>query len=209
MTTPTSPQLERGVDADALDDRALDVLFRAARTANNFSDEPVDESTLRDLYELVKWAPTSANTSPLRIVYVTSDEGKERLLPHVYEMNQAKVASAPVSAILAVDGSFHDRIPELFPFRPEMRDRFVDESVREPIGRFNAAIQIGYFILAARAVGLTAGPLAGFDSAGVDAEFLGGTDWRSLLIVNLGHPGENPWFDRLPRLSYEDAVREV
>lgn len=192
-----------------VDAAALDRLFRTARTANSFSDERVDESTLRDLYDLAKWGPTSANTSPLRIVFVTSDEAKARLLPHIYEMNRAKTGSAPVVAILAVDGSFHDKIPELFPFRPEMRDRFLDADVRHPIGRFNASIQIGYFILAARAVGLTVGPLAGFDTAGVDAEFLADTDWRSLLVVNLGHPGENPWFDRLPRLSFEDATLVV
>ena len=112
--------------------------------------------------------------------------------------------------ILAADHDFHVNIPRLLPFRPEMKDMFVDDAVREPFAHFNASIQTGYFILAARAAGLAAGPLAGFDAAGIDAEFFAGTPLHSVLVVNLGKPAEqDAWFDRLPRLSYDEVVKAI
>jgi 3-hydroxypropanoate dehydrogenase len=123
------------------------------------------------------------------------------------EGNRAKTVTAPAVAVLAVDVDFHDKIPELFPARPEMRDNFApDAENRERLARFNGALQAGYFILAVRAAGLAAGPMLGFDAAGIDAEFFPDRNYRTILVVNIGKPGENPWFDRLPRLQHEDMV---
>ncbi|MCK9924005.1 malonic semialdehyde reductase [Frankia sp. AgPm24] len=190
-----------------LDPAAVALLFTQARTANTFSDEPVSRDQLRAITELAKWPPTSANINPLRITFVTTAEGKERLLPLISEGNRAKTESAPVVAILAVDVDFHDRLPQLFPARPEMRDVFTgDPERRAEVARFNGALQTAYFILAVRAAGLAAGPMAGFDAAGVDAEFFPDRSYRSILVVNIGKPGANPWFPRLPRLDHDDYV---
>jgi 3-hydroxypropanoate dehydrogenase len=122
--------------------------------------------------------------------------------------NKAKTASAPAVAVLARDTEYHKHIPTLLPFRPELRDVLAaDEAARTTMGGFNATLQAAYFILAIRAAGLAAGPMAGFDAAGVDSAFFPDGRWRSILVVNIGHPGESPWFDRLPRLEHDDAVR--
>jgi 3-hydroxypropanoate dehydrogenase len=192
-----------------LDDAAKDLLFREARTANTFSDEPVTDEQIHAIYDLLKWTPTSANIQPLRILIVRSREAKQRLLPLMSEGNRAKTASAPATAILAADLDFHENIPRLFPHRPEMKDNFTDLARREPFARFNATLQAGYFILAVRAAGLAAGPMAGFDAAGIDREFFAGTPLRSLLVVNLGKPGPNAWFQRLPRLDQDDVITVI
>ncbi|MGA3525081.1 malonic semialdehyde reductase [Melissospora conviva] len=185
-------------------------LFSDARTANSFTDEPVTDEQLRAIYELAKFPPTAANTQPLRILFVRPGEGRERLVRHMSEGNQAKTGSAPMVAVLAADADFHEFIPKVFPIRPEMRDHFAgDPEGREQMARFNAALQIGYFLLAVRAAGLAAGPMAGFDAAGVDKEFFADRNWKSLLVVNIGKPGENAWFDRLPRLDYDEVVTHV
>jgi 3-hydroxypropanoate dehydrogenase len=199
-----------GITLPRLDDDARAILFTSARTASTFSDRPVNGEQLREIYELMKWGPTWANTVPLRIVYVTTQEGKARLLPHLQPGNAGKAASAPVNAILAVDSAFHRHIPRLLPFRPEMRDALdADPGLRERIGTGSAWLQAAYFIIAVRAAGLAAGPMGGFDPAGLDGEFFPAGDCRSILVVNIGHPGESPWFDRLPRLNYEEAVRHA
>jgi 3-hydroxypropanoate dehydrogenase len=193
-----------------LDDEGRAILFTGARTANTFSGRPVSPEQLREIYELMKWGPTWANTLPLRIVYVTTARGKSRLLPHLQPGNLAKASAAPVSAILAADNTFHHHIPRLLPFRPEMRDALEDDPLlRERVGSGSAWLQAAYFIIAVRAAGLAAGPMGGFDPAGVDAEFFPEGDWHSFLIVNIGHPGETPWSDRLPRLEYDEAVRHA
>jgi 3-hydroxypropanoate dehydrogenase len=190
-----------------LDAAAQELLFTTARTANTFSPEPVSDEQLREITELAKWPPTMANTNPLRILFVRTAEGKERLGPLMSEGNQAKTASAPVVAVLAVDTDFHDKIPELMPFRPEMRDNFVaDSQNRERLAIFNGALQAGYFTLAIRAAGLAAGPMLGFNGPGIDAEFFAGRPWKTILVINIGKPGNDPWFDRLPRLAHEDYV---
>lgn len=186
-----------------------DLLFREARTANNFSSEPVADEQLRAIYDLVKWAPTSMNTQPLRALVVRTPEGKERLLRHMAEGNRAKTAAAPVTVVLAADTDFHDNLPKTFPHKPEAKELFSDESGREGFARLNSLLQVGYFIIGVRAAGLAAGPMTGFDNAGVDAEFFGDSKWKSLVVVNIGKPGENPWFDRLPRLDYEEVVATV
>lgn len=190
-----------------LDDEGRALLFTAARTANSFATTAVADEELAEIWRLAKWAPTAANTQPLRVLFVRTDEGRARLVEHMAEGNRAKTASAPAVAVLAVDTEFHEHIPELFPFRPQMKDVFAaDAGMRESTGRFNASLQAGYFLLAVRATGLAAGPMAGFDAPGVDEEFFPGGRWRSILVVNIGHPGENPWFDRLPRLGHEDVI---
>jgi 3-hydroxypropanoate dehydrogenase len=191
-----------------LDDAGRATLFTDARSANTFAATPVSDAELSEIWELAKWAPTAANTQPLRVLYVRPGQGRDRLVGHMNDGNKAKTASAPAVAVLAVDTHFHDHIPTLLPFRPELKDVFeANEEMRTGTGKFNATLQAGYFILAVRAHGLAAGPMAGFDAAGIDADFFTDGRWRSILVVNIGHPGADPWFDRLPRLDHEDTLR--
>ena len=191
-----------------LDDEGRATLFTSARTANTFADTPVSDAELSEIWELSKWAPTAANVQPLRILYVRPGEARERLVQHMSEGNQAKTATAPAVAVLAVDTQYHEYIPTLLPFRPELKDVFdANEEMRTDTGRFNATLQAGYFIISIRAHGLAAGPMAGFDGPGIDAEFFPDGRWRSILVINIGHPGPEPWFDRLPRLDHDDTVR--
>jgi 3-hydroxypropanoate dehydrogenase len=192
-----------------LDDSTLDLLFREARTANSFSDEPVSDAQLQAIYDLMKYGPTLMNAQPLRIVALRTPEAKERLLPHLAEGNRAKTASAPVTLVLGYDVDFHEQLPKTFPHAPHARDNFPDEQVRHGIGRDNAFLQTGYLVLAIRAAGLAAGPMGGYDRAAVDDEFFSDGRTKSVLIVNVGHPGANPWFDRLPRLDYDEVVTEL
>ncbi len=190
-----------------LEPAAQELLFTAARTANTFTDEYVSDEQLRAITNLAKWPPTMANTNPLRILFVRTPEGKERLGPQMSEGNRAKTMTAPGVAVLAADTDFHDKIPELLPFRPELRDDFTaDAANRERLAIFNAALQTGYFILAVRAAGLAAGPMLGFNGPGIDDEFFSDRSWKTILVVNIGKPGPDPWFDRLPRLAHEDYV---
>ena len=193
---------------DRLDDAGRAAVFTGARTSNSFASTPVADAELTAIWDLAKWAPTAANTQPLRVLYVRPGEGRDRLIEHMADGNKAKTASAPAVAVLAVDTEFHEHIPTVLPFRPELKDVFdADEGMRTSTGDFNGALQAGYFILAVRAQGLAAGPMAGFDKAGLDVEFFPGGRLRSILVVNIGHPGENPWFDRLPRLDHADVVQ--
>ena len=186
-----------------------DLLFREARTANSFSDEPVTDEQVRAIYDLVKWAPTSMNTQPLRALVLRTDEARRRLVPHLAEGNRAKTESAPLTVILAADVDFHENIPQVFPHNPGVKDMFAEESGRVEFSKLNSLLQVGYFIIGVRAAGLAAGPMTGFDAAGVDREFFGENNWRSLVVVNVGKPGENPWFDRLPRLAFEQVVETL
>jgi 3-hydroxypropanoate dehydrogenase len=191
----------------ALDEQAAAVLFSDARTANNFASTPVSDDELASIWQNSRWAPTAANSQPMRVMFVRSEAAKRRLLHHVDEGNRGKTESAPVTAILSVDTAFHEQLPHLLPIRPQMRDVFdANDELREHTGRFNSAMQAGYSILAIRAAGLVAGPMAGFDHDGLDAEFLDTTTWKSILVINIGHPGVNPWFDRLPRLDPSETV---
>lgn len=193
-----------------LDPTAQNVLFRDARTANTFTSEPVTDEQLRAIYDLVKYAPTSMNQQPLRIVLVRSDEARARLVPHLSEGNQNKTAGAPLVAILAADIDFHDELPKVFPHFEGARDLFADdEDLRETNARLNATLQVAYFLLGVRAAGLAAGPMTGFDNAGVDKEFFPDGRHRSLVVMNIGRPGENAWFNRLPRLAYDEVVTTV
>jgi len=200
--------------ADSADDLALSrpaqqLLFTAARTANAFTDEPVTDEQVRAVYDLVKWAPTAMNTQPLRVVLVRSPQARQRLVAQMAEGNKAKTASAPLVAILAADVDFHQHLDELLPYLPDAAARFSDRDGREKVARFNATLQAGYFLLGVRAAGLSAGPMGGFDAAGVDREFFAGTALRSLLVVNIGRPGPDAWMERLPRLHHDDVVTSL
>ena len=190
----------------AIDATAADVLFREARTAYAFTDEPVGDGQLAEIYELMRHAPTAMNTQPLRITFVRSAEAKARLLPHLAEGNRPKSESAPIVAILAADTDFHEHLPRLMPMAENAKDRFADDAARAQAARFNATLQAGYFLLAVRAVGLDAGPMGGFDATGVDAEFFTGTALRSILVVNIGHVAEGGNFPRKPHMGFEQAV---
>lgn len=193
----------------ALTPEAQALLFRDARTANTFSDEPVTDEQIAAIYDLVKYAPTAMNTQPLRIVLVREGEARERLLKHMADGNRDKTANAPLVAILAADTDFHEQLPRTFPHFPGAKDLFADDAAREQAARFNGALQAGYFLLGVRAAGLAAGPMGGFDAEALDADFFGGTTLKSLLVVNIGRPGENAWFDRLPRLEQDEVVLEA
>jgi 3-hydroxypropanoate dehydrogenase len=188
-----------------LSPEAQDLLFREARTANAFTDEPVTDEQMAAIYDLVKYGPTAMNTQPLRILLVRED-ARERLLKHMSDGNRDKTASAPLVAVLAADTDFHEHLHRTFPHFPGAKDAFADDTTREAQAKFNATLQIGYFLLGVRAAGLAAGPMGGFDRDGVDEEFFAGTSLRSLLVVNIGHPAENAWFDRLPRLEQDEVI---
>ncbi|MFI5802479.1 malonic semialdehyde reductase [Streptomyces sp. NPDC051561] len=192
-----------------LDPAAQDLLFREARTANTFTDEPVTEEQVQAIYDLVKFGPTAFNQSPLRITLVRSPEARERLVAHMAEGNQPKTAAAPLVAILSADNEFHDELPALLPHFPQAKDMFFSERpVREQAALVNATLQAGYFIVGVRAAGLAAGPMTGFDFAGVQKEFLD-DDHTPLMIVNIGKPGEDAWFPRSPRLSLDEVITTV
>ena len=191
-----------------LDEAGRATLFTDARTANSFAPTEVTDEELAEIWNLAKWPPTAANTQPLRVLFVRPGEGRDRLVTHMADGNKEKTASAPAVAVLAQDTEFHEYVPTVLPFRPELKDVLAaNDAMRDTMGGFNSALQAGYFILAVRAAGFAAGPMGGFDAAGIDAEFFPDGRWHSILVVNIGHPSQDPWFDRLPRLEHEDAVR--
>lgn len=202
-----------------LDEQAMDLLFRKARTHSAWMDRPVSDATLRQLYDLMKWGPTSANSCPARIFFLRSPEAKARLLPALSPGNIEKTRAAPVTAIVAHDLRFYDKLPRLFPHNPGMRQVFVDApQLVEVTARRNSSLQGAYFMLAARAVGLDCGPMSGFDNAKVDEEFFAagkceGCDeeflpeghLRSNFLCNLGYGDSTKLLPRGPRLAFEEA----
>ncbi|MCH5672892.1 malonic semialdehyde reductase [Streptomyces gilvus] len=192
-----------------LDPAAQDLLFREARTANTFTDEPVTDEQVQAIYDLVKYGPTSMNQSPLRVTLVRSAEARERLVKHLAEGNQKKTAAAPLVAILSADNEFHEELPHLFPHFPQAKDMFAgSREAREKNAGLNAALQAAYFIIGVRAAGLAAGPMTGADLDGIRKEFLD-DDHTPLMVVNIGKPGEDAWFPRSPRLEYEQVVTTI
>lgn len=189
-----------------LSEAAQDLLFRQAATANSFVDEPVAESQLRAVFELIKYGPTAMNSQPLRVVLVQSPEAKADLVELMNEGNRAKTSAAPLVAVLAADVDFHDELPRVFPVVPGARDMFADEDARAEAATFNAALQIGYFLIGVRAAGLAAGPMAGFDADAISRRFFPDGRHRALLVVNLGQPTASSYRPRLPRLDYDDVV---
>lgn len=189
-----------------LSDSALAQLFTEARTRNAWSDRPVSEDLLRKLYDLTKFGPTAVNATPARFVFVTSPEAKARLAPLMSDGNREKTLQAPVNVIIGQDVEFHETLPKLFPHAPGAKDWFADEAGRREAAFRNASLQGGYFLLAARALGLDVGPMSGFDPAGVKAEFFAGTTVEPNFIVNLGYGTDENLFPRSPRLSFEEAA---
>ena len=180
-------------------------LFDNARTHNGFAAGPIPEATLRQLYDLVKWGPTSANCSPARFVFVTTPEAKAKLLAGMSAGNQEKTTSAPVTVIVGMDMAFYEKLPQLFP-HADAKSWFVGNQPMIDATAFrNSSLQGGYLILAARALGLDCGPMSGFDAAKVDAAFWAGTAVKTNFIVNLGHGDASKLFGRSPRLAFEEA----
>ena len=194
--------------SEKLAEAALDQLFRSARTFNAFLPKPVSDEQLRALYDLAKFGPTSANSSPMRVVFVKSAEAKEKLKPFLSEGNRAKTMSAPVTAIIATDHEFHEKLPQLFP-HADARSWFVgNQDLIDRTAFRNATLQGGYVILAARALGLDCGPMSGFDNAGVDKVFFAGTSIQSNFLINIGYgDSSRDLFPRSPRLPFDEACR--
>lgn len=193
-----------------LDGEAANALFLEARTATTFTAEPVSNEQLRAIYELTKMGPTAMNIQPLRITWVRSAEARELLVSHMAEGNAAKTATAPMVAILSFDADWHEQFPVFFPHAPERKAAFDgNEAARQQMGNNNGHMQAAYFIMAVRAVGLGAGPMAGFNAVGIDADFHTGSSRKTFMVVNIGKPGENAWHPRLPRLDFEFATTAV
>jgi len=191
-----------------LDDQALDILFRKARTHIFWQDKPVSDDVLRQVYDLMKWGPTSANCSPARILFLRTPEANERLRHALSPTNVDKTMQAPVTAIIAHDLKFYENLPRLFPNNPAAREWFSGNPQLAEVTSFrNSTLQGGYFILAARAAGLDCGPMSGFDNAKVDAEFFAGTSVKSNFLCNLGYGDASKLFPRNPRLEFDEACK--
>ncbi len=188
-----------------LDHQALATLFTEARTHNGWLDKPVSDALLREVYDLTKMGPTSANCCPARFVFVRSPEGKEKLKPSLSSGNLEKTMAAPVTVIAAIDSEFYEKLPALFP-HADARSWFTSSpAVAEETAFRNATLQAGYLILAARSLGLDTGAMSGFDKPKVDEAFFAGTTWKSNFLINLGYGDPSKLFGRLPRLPFEDA----
>jgi 3-hydroxypropanoate dehydrogenase len=213
-------QIPGAIMSNVLSDEGLDLLFREARTHTAWQNQPVTDQTLRQLYDLLKWAPTSANGNPARFVFLRTKEAKERLLPALAAGNVDKVKAAPVTAIIAYDLNFYENMPKLFPHNPGMRDHFAGApELVDVTARRNSSLQGAYLILAARALGLDCGPMSGFDNAKVDEEFFGagscnqGADeeffakghLKSNFLCNLGYGDASELHPRAPRLTFDEA----
>lgn len=192
-----------------LEREALEQIFTKARTHHNWLNKPVSDEILRELYNLTKWGPTSANTLPMRIIFIKSAEQKEKLLPALFGANVDQVKAAPVTAIIASDQKFYDHLPKLFP-HADLKGMFASNEVLAARSALqNSSLQGGYFILAARALGLDIGPMGGFDSAKVDDMFLKGTSWKSNFLCNVGYGDSSKLFPRGPRFDFEEACKIV
>jgi nitroreductase len=210
---PTSPSIDEIVNlkaARALDERALRTLFLEARSANGFLPRPVPHSLIERIFELAELGPTSANTLPLRILFVETPEAKARLIATVSPGNVEKTTSAPVTAIFAADTKFFEHIPRLFPQAPNFKDFFTGEEKAEAATQFaltNATLQGAYFMLAARALGLDVGPMGGFDKPALDATFFPDGTVKSLWLANLGYGDDTKVFPRNPRFGFDEVAR--
>lgn len=193
-----------------LDERSLDILFRAARTQNGFLDQPVSDQELRALYDLLKWGPTTMNSQPARFVFVRSREAKERLRPALSPGNVDKTMAAPVTVIVAYDLRFYEHLPRTFPNNLEAKAAFEGKEAHIATTALrNGSLQGAYLILAARALGLDCGPMSGFDNAKVDEAFFPDGRWKSNFLCNLGRGDPTKVFPRNPRLAFEEACRIV
>jgi 3-hydroxypropanoate dehydrogenase len=185
----------------------LDLLFREARTHNKWQDKPVTDETLKQLYDLLKFGPTSANSSPARFVFIRTKEGKEKLRPALSAGNLDKTLAAPVTAIVAYDPKFYEHLPRLFPHNLDAKTWFTsNDSLAATTAFRNGTLQGAYLIIAARSLGLDTGAMSGFDNATVDAAFFASNGWRSNFLVNLGYGDATGVFARSPRLTFEEAA---
>ena len=185
---------------------ALDQLFNGARTYNEWSEKPVDEQSVRGLYDLLKWGPTSANCCPARFVWVRSAEGKAKLSAFAMDSNRPKILAAPITVIIAYDLAFPETLPKLNPARGGMmRQMFLQPGIAEVTAMRNGSLQGAYLIIAARALGLDCGPMSGFDNAGVDQAFFSGTRIQSNFICSIGYGKADTPYQRNPRLTFEEA----
>lgn len=196
------------LDTGALTSAALGRVFREARTHNGWlPDRPVSEQDLRDIYDLMKWGPTSANASPARFVFVRTEQGKERLRPALSAGNLDKTMAAPATAIVAYDPKFYDLLPRLFP-QADARVWFAgNDALAEETAMRNGSLQGAYFIIAARALGFDCGPMSGFDRARVDEAFFADTGWKSNFLINIGHGDPAKLFPRNPRLEFDEVCQ--
>jgi 3-hydroxypropanoate dehydrogenase len=191
-----------------LDDAALDLIFRQARTQNGWLPTPVSDDQLRAIYAIMRVGPTSANSSPARILFLRTPEAKARLLPALSAGNVDKTKAAPVTAIIGYDPRFWELLPKLFPHRPEMKNPYeANAQLAETVAFRNGTLQGAYFMIAARAVGLDVGGMSGFDNAKVDAEFFPDGRVKSNFLCNLGHGDPSKIMPKLPRLEFEEACR--
>lgn len=192
--------------SEPLDEAALDRLFREARTHTKWIDEPVSDDTLRQVYDLLKMGPTSANSSPGRFLFLRSRAAKEQLRPALSAGNIDKTMAAPVTVVVAYDPAFYLNLPKLFPHNPDAKSWFTSsDSLAAATAFRNGTLQGAYLIMAARAVGLDAGPMSGFDNAKVDEAFLADRGWRSNFLVNLGYGDKMALHERSPRLAFDEA----
>lgn len=192
-----------------LDSATLDQLFNSARTHNAWQDKAVSDGLLAELHDLMKWGPTSANCWPLRTVFVKSPEAKARLVPLLMEGNRAKTLAAPVTALLGMDMAFYDELPRLFP-HADAKSWFVGNDALISATAFrNSSLQGAYFMLAARALGLDCGPMSGFDTAAVDAEFFKNTQIKTNFICNLGYGDAAQLFPRSPRPNFAEVCKII
>lgn len=202
----TAKKIETVSQTPALSPEALNQLFREARTHNVFLDKPVPEALLREAVEIAEWGPTSANTLPMRLVFVRGKEAKEKLKPALMGANVDKTMAAPVTAIVGYDTKFFEHAPRLMPHM-DIRPWFAgNEAFAERTAFQNGTLQAAYLILALRAVGLDTGPMTGFDNAAVDAAFFAGTTVKSNILVNIGYGDATKLFPRNPRLGFEEIA---
>ncbi|MEX6632675.1 malonic semialdehyde reductase [Hyphococcus lacteus] len=188
-----------------INDQALDIIFRDARTHNGWEDRKVTSTLMQAVYDLTKFGPTSANCSPARFVFVESDAAKARLKPHLAEGNAAKTMAAPVCVIIGYDLAFYEKLPDLFP-HTDAKAWFVgNDALIEETAIRNGTLQGAYFMVAARALGLDCGPMSGFDQAGVNEEFFKGTTIKANFLCNVGYGTDENMFPRSPRLDFNDA----
>jgi 3-hydroxypropanoate dehydrogenase len=218
MTTPEA--LLEKLTSHTVDPRGLDLLFREARTHSGWLDKPVPDELLRELYELLKWAPTSSNGNPARFLFIRTKAGKDRLRPALAPANVEKTMTAPVTVIVAYDLTFYEKLDKLFPHAPTMAAYFASNpDVAETTAKRNSSLQGAYLILAARALGLDCGPMSGFENAKVDEEFFGAGNpcqdcdqeffpighVKSNFLCNLGYGDHSKLHARLPRLAFDEA----
>ena len=190
-----------------LPDDSLDLIFRNARTQNAWADKPVGEVLLEAVYDLAKWGPTSANCSPMRVVFLVGKEAKERLRPFLIEGNVDKTMSAPATAIIAYDTRFHEHLPMLFPHTDAKSWFDGNDALIEETAFRNSSLQGAYFIIAARALGLDCGPMSGFDADGLNGEFFPDGRFKVNFLCNLGHGDASALFPRSPRLTFDDVCQ--